>query len=171
MNHKNAFTLIELMVVITIMGIIMFASYIPYQYHQKKTALKLAAREVSQSLSEARNLALHGLDTGSGNLSLWLLFASGANQITYYAYPFEQSMDLLSMDESYKFKEKKLPRGVIFHSIGGEKQDYFISFDAITGSGSITDTTLPIVLSYAWSDDIVLQKNILYYTRTHISDY
>jgi prepilin-type N-terminal cleavage/methylation domain-containing protein len=70
MNHKNAFTLIELMVVITIMGIIMFTSYIPYQYHQKKTALKLAAREVSQSLSEARNLALHGLDTGSGNLSL-----------------------------------------------------------------------------------------------------
>ena len=61
----SAFTLIELMVVITIMSIVMFASYLPYAHHQKKTLLKQASREISQSLSDARNLAIHGLDTGS----------------------------------------------------------------------------------------------------------
>lgn len=59
----TAFTLIELMVVITIMSILMFASYIPYEHHQKKVTLRLAAKEISQSLSEARNLAIYGLDT------------------------------------------------------------------------------------------------------------
>jgi len=40
----------------------------PYAHHQKKTLVKQAVKELSQTLSESRNLAIHGLDTGSGNV-------------------------------------------------------------------------------------------------------
>jgi prepilin-type N-terminal cleavage/methylation domain-containing protein len=66
MNNNRAFTLIELMIVITIISIISLATYIPYAHHQKKTLIKQAAREITQSLSEARNLAINGLSTLSG---------------------------------------------------------------------------------------------------------
>lgn len=171
MKKNQAFTLIELMVVITIMGIIMFASYIPYEFHQKKTALRVAAREVSQSLSDARNLAIHGLDSGSGNLSVGLYFASGATQIEYYAYPYTLTMNTGTLDTAYKIRSKKLPRGVNVYSIAGAPQDYFISFGAIHGSGAITEDTVSIILSYGNSNDAVLQREVTFYTQTHISDY
>lgn len=55
-----AFTLLELMIVITIIGIISMATYMPYAHHQKKVLIKQATREISQSLSEVRNLAVNG---------------------------------------------------------------------------------------------------------------
>jgi prepilin-type N-terminal cleavage/methylation domain-containing protein len=65
MIKNKAFTLIELMIVITIFSIISLATYLPYAHHQKKTLIKQAAREVTQSLSDARNLATNGLSTFS----------------------------------------------------------------------------------------------------------
>jgi len=64
-KQTSAFTLIELIIVMTIIGIVSIATYFPYAHHQKKTLVAQALREIAQSLSEARNLALHGLDTGS----------------------------------------------------------------------------------------------------------
>jgi Tfp pilus assembly protein PilE len=47
------------MVVVTIIGIISLATYMPYAHHQKKTLVKQAVKELSQTLSESRNLAIH----------------------------------------------------------------------------------------------------------------
>ena len=80
----SGFTLIELMVVITIISIIMMASYFPYAHHQKKVLLNQGVKEVAQSLSEVRNLALHGLDTGSGNLNTALLLRPGSSEVLYF---------------------------------------------------------------------------------------
>jgi prepilin-type N-terminal cleavage/methylation domain-containing protein len=65
MNKIVAFTLIELIIVITIITIISLATYMPYAHHQKKTLIKQGAREITQSLSEVRNFALHGLSSSS----------------------------------------------------------------------------------------------------------
>jgi len=75
--QPNAFSLLELIVVITIIGIISMAAYLPYAHHQKKVLVKQAAREVTQSLSDARNLAINGLsESGGSNLNVALLFES-----------------------------------------------------------------------------------------------
>jgi prepilin-type N-terminal cleavage/methylation domain-containing protein len=85
MNKKSGFTIIELMIVITMISIISLATYMPYAHHQKKTLIKQAAREITQSLSEARNLATNGLSTLSGaSLHVGLYFPPAATQIDYY---------------------------------------------------------------------------------------
>ncbi len=170
-KKSTAFTLIELMVVMTIMSIVMFASYLPYAHHQKKTLLKQASREISQSLSDARNLAIHGLDTGSGNLTVWLYVASGATELAYYAYPYEQAFNITNLEEEYLLKTKKLPKGIRIDTIGSVSGEYLFIFQAISGSGSSSETVLPIRVSYQWSPDAILQKEILYYPRSYISDY
>jgi prepilin-type N-terminal cleavage/methylation domain-containing protein len=59
MNTKKAFTLIELMIAITIIVILTMASYAPYTYYQNKAKLKVTSREISQLLYEARNMAIN----------------------------------------------------------------------------------------------------------------
>ena len=153
------------------MSIVMFASYLPYAHHQKKTLLKQASREISQSLSDARNLAIHGLDTGSWNLTIGLYVASGATELRYYAYPYEQAFNISSLEDEYLLKTKKLPKGIQVETIGTISWEHLFVFQAISGSGSSSETVLPIVVSYQGSPDAVLQKEILYYPRSYISDY
>ena len=56
--HTRAFTLIELMVAITLVFVVIGLTYVPYAYEGKKLALKQAGKELSQSLYEVRNLAV-----------------------------------------------------------------------------------------------------------------
>jgi len=52
MITKKAFTLIELMIAITIVVILTMATYAPYNYYQNKAKLKVTTREISQILYE-----------------------------------------------------------------------------------------------------------------------
>jgi prepilin-type N-terminal cleavage/methylation domain-containing protein len=61
---KKAFTLIEFMIAITIISILMVMTYAPYNYYSNKAKVRVTAKEISQSLYESRNLAIHGLDNG-----------------------------------------------------------------------------------------------------------
>lgn len=168
LSHK-AFTLIELMVVITIMSILMFASYLPYEHYQKKVSLRLAAKEISQSLTEARNLAIYGLDTGSWNVTVALHFASWSQDIDYYAYPYTQTPLITNLQQEYKFKSKRLPPWIQIDSINGPSNDFLFFFEAISGSGNVSGE-IPIQISYQGSSNLVLQKKIIYYSESHISD-
>lgn len=101
-----AFTLIELIVVITIIGIISLSVYMPYSHHQKKTLLHQASKELSQSLSEARNLAVHGRASGSGNLHIGLYIASEGS-LVYHAYPLSSTG---ALSDAEVIKSKKMPQ-------------------------------------------------------------
>jgi len=57
--EKKAFTLIELMVVITIMFILSMMIYAPYQHYQTKQKVRNSAKVVTQTLQQARNLAIN----------------------------------------------------------------------------------------------------------------
>lgn len=173
MNKKRAFTLIELMIVITIISIISLATYIPYAHHQKKALIKQAAREITQSLSEARNLAINGLSTFSGaNLDVGVYFSSGATQIDYYTAT--GGLDILSLP-SQVYKTKILPRGIVINSIDWSAWWALIHYQAISGSWYISNTPfsndIHINISYRWATNPILQKNITYYTKSFISDY
>lgn len=173
MNKKRAFTLIELMIVITIISIISLATYMPYAHHQKKTLIKQAAREITQSLSEARNLAVNWLSTASwANLHVGLFFASWATQIDYYTSTWV--LDIVSLPAEV-YKTKKLPSWMQIDSIDGESGEQLISFSAISWSWYLSNIAfswaIDIDISYKWATSDVLQKTITYYTKSFISDY
>ncbi|MCH8518667.1 type II secretion system GspH family protein [Candidatus Gracilibacteria bacterium] len=173
----KAFTLIELIVVITIMGIISLGVYLPYSHHQKKTIIKQATKEVSQSLSEARNLAIHGRSTGSGNLHVGLFFED-THTLLYHGYPLSATG---SLNNAELLKTKKLPRGATFTGslIGIE---YF--FEAISGelikreiqsngnflAGDIEEIEI-FELSYMGASTQSLQESFDYYTKSHITEF
>jgi len=170
-NKHLAFTLIELMVVITILGIISLATYMPYAYHQKKTLVKQSMKEISQTLNESRNLAIHGLDTWSGNVYVGIDLIPWSNKIDYYT-----STGWLNLfDTANVYKTKNLPTWVEILSINGnEANTVKMSFAAITGSGVVdwaSWDTLEIVTSYKWTSSSTLQKTLTYYKKSFISDY
>jgi len=161
------------MIVITIISIISLATYIPYAHHQKKTLIKQAAREITQSLSEARNLAINGLSTLSwANLSVGVYFASWATQIDYYTSTW--GLDILSLPTNI-YKSKSLPKWTKVDSINGISGEGLIHFSAISGSWYLSNVPfswdIQIDISYKWAASPVLQKSITYYTKSFISDY
>lgn len=172
-----AFTLIELLIVITIIGIISLATYLPYAHHQKKIILKQSVKEITQSLSEARNLAINGVNTGSWNLNVALYFSSWATEILYYAIPHDRGFNVNNLpSETYKIKE--LAPGIQIDSIGGLSQPTLFSYSAIFWSGSFFPASIAtwsgellIDVSYKWSTSPALQKTIRYFTQSYISDY
>lgn len=171
-SKKSAFTLIELMVAITIIGIISLASYVPYAHHQKKVLLNQAVREVSQSMSEARNLAIHWLNTGSWNVHVGLYFSSGATQIEYYTSTGALNISSLPGDT---YKIKQLPQWINIRSIWWTNTEKLISFSAIAGSWSLQwgawDDEIEFTVSYKNTSSAVLQRELTYYTKSNISDY
>lgn len=87
-SHKKAFTLIELMIVISIMGLLLLFSYAPYTLYQSKAKLKLATREVAQSFYETKNFSISWIKIRATreNKSVWLLLSSKENQNNFVKY-------------------------------------------------------------------------------------
>ena len=174
-SHTKAFTLVELTIVITIIGIISVSSYIPYAHHQKKILLKQWAREISQSLRDARSLAINGYNTWSGNVNIGLFFASGASTIEYFQYWLNETLTLTDIWSTSSYRTKILPRGVQIDSIDGVAQDVLFTYKAISGSWAVNGASgtwqIDIQISYDGSTDSVLQKTISYFRESYISDY
>ena len=173
---KEAFTLVELMVVITIMVILSMMVYAPYQHFQTKQKVRNSAKIVSQTLYEARNLAINGSLTGTWNSSIWVLFASWATDITLFQYPFEDVSGLNYADKTdqsvYLFENKKLEPWVKI-----SWKDYLMIYEAISGSGvylenwsSFTNNNLELSVWIWWADTWNLNKKIKYYTKTYVAD-
>lgn len=87
-SDKKAFTLIELMIVISIMGLLLLFSYAPYTLYQSKAKLKLATREVAQSFYETKNFSISWIKIRATreNKSVWLLLSSKENQNNFVKY-------------------------------------------------------------------------------------
>mgnify|MGYP000745960207 FL=1 len=79
MKHPNliqqassikAFTLIEVLIVVMILGMMLTVTYAPYSHYQKKALLKQGQKEIVQSIYEARNLAINGLEVADKNVAV-----------------------------------------------------------------------------------------------------
>jgi len=173
LKTTSAFTLIEIMVVITIVGIISLATFLPYAHHQKKILIKQAAREIAQSISEARNFAINGLNTWSWNTHVGLLFWSGTTSISYYTSSWELNSSNILWAEVHK--TKILPEWVQIDLVESLGDARVINFEPITWNISIdptlSDDALSLQISYKWATTSVLQKEIEYYVDSYISDY
>lgn len=187
MNTKRAFTLIELVISITIIVILTMVSYAPYNYYQNKAKLKVTTREVSQLLYESRNMAVNWVVWTLWNMSIWVYFdtsVSWNNQIKVFSYPH----DIIHLDITYLewwdvklIKTLVLKKWIQIDDIESMDNLLFV-FDAITwdlkyynwiwwSRNIIVENNISINFSYKGSSSPNLNRTINYFTNTNIIDY
>ncbi len=186
-KNNKAFTLLELIVVITIFGIMLLATYIPYSYYQTKAKVKMAVKDISQNIYESRNMAINWYNEGSGSLSIGLFFdvITNPQTITFFSYPFSYTGTQIIPKEGGGIKiikKEELPDGVELESIWWYKK-WLLFFSAISwawfyyywdASGvrkEFPEGYIDINISYRKATWKNLRGIIKYYTPTNIVDY
>ncbi len=190
----SGFTLIEILIVVAMLGIMLTATYAPYSHYQKKALLKQWKKEIVQSIYEARNLAINGLNFGTWaltdyeNISVGLYMDTSdtlKNKITYFSYPHTFSgttlWDPVLFSTDRIIKTKDLPNSIELEKIKWSDKFMFL-YDAINGvwryyeaSGAglseMSDSEVDVKISYKGATTPTLQWDITYYTNTYIADY
>ncbi|MDD3301948.1 MAG: prepilin-type N-terminal cleavage/methylation domain-containing protein [Candidatus Gracilibacteria bacterium] len=183
-----AFTLVELMIVITIMALIGTVGYMNYAYSQNKMNLNFTSKDISQALYNARNMAVNGLDSSSGNVSIGVFFDNSLgnnNKIELYTYPYDMdiaSEDLISTSKKTFLKEIDFYKGISIVNVEGKDKFLFL-FQAVTGSGyyyywdstpgkkDFVGSKIDIKVSLGANGTTTLSKDLNYIVGTNIIDY
>lgn len=148
LQAKNAFTLIEAIIVITIIGIVSIGAYVPYNYYGEIARVRLSSDIVDQSLSDARILATNGYvfpgTTNNADIGLILRKSSGRMDIMALRkgkISIDTSTDakiIKSSSLEQKITFTVLPSDTIlvrFESPNGNKSLYDKNLTEITGTG------------------------------------
>lgn len=184
-NKRSAFTIIELVIVISILAMLMMLSYAPYIFYQNKLRVKIASKEIWQAIYDSKNLAIHWVDTWSWNLSIWLLFDnnnSEKNKLKIFSYPFSFTWSKVVVNENSDVKLYKtinLQKWVQIDNISWRNKVLFF-YEAISWKLSIfsfnwsnktkiSDDKININISFKWSSK--LKKSVEYETYNKIVDY
>jgi prepilin-type N-terminal cleavage/methylation domain-containing protein len=116
--NTHAFTLIELMVVITIIGILFVSSYVPYDHYSRLSRVRISTERFKQTLEDARILAQNGQifpgTTKNANIGILLQ----KNSPTIYMYAMMPGTRSLSENTNTKrIKSLTLEDGVNITSL------------------------------------------------------
>lgn len=183
--NKKAFTLLELMIVVTILWIIATFSYIPYNFYQNKIKLNLSSNIFSQTFYEAKNLAISWIVGEDSNSSIWLYVSKEEdfkNKLTFYKIPFDTEVNSINNLNDYFYREIFLQKNIFIDELWWKENllFYYSSIDwdlsiYEKSLDSLADYTLPetidITLSYWESDLDNLKKELIYFVDTNIIDY
>jgi len=177
--NKNGFTLIEMLIAMCIFFIMVVMTYANYAYFQNIARVKLSLKEISQSINEARNMAVSWLDKNWVNQSVWVYFdLENKNLIRLYSYNYN-SWVTLSQDNL--IKERKLQDYVwidyvwwknkvmiYFSSIYAKPEIYY--FD--DGNARILNTDeLDFKVSFKNALSYPLKRELKYLKNTNVVDY
>ena len=136
MRDKKAFTLIELIVSISILVIIMMFSYAPYNLYQNRAKVKLATREVAQSLYEAKNMAISWVKWKNNsddskqefkNKSVWVFLTSEEtkdSKINFYYYDYNISDSEIVFPSKEPDAERQIQDWVTMTWFSAWERDY-----------------------------------------------
>lgn len=177
--EKKWFTLIELLISMTIFFIIVVMTYANYAYYQNIARVKMWLKEISQTINEARNLAIAWYQKNWVNQSLWVFFdTTNNNVVKIYSYNYGS---WISLDNQYLLKEKKLQQNVGIDDISG-KQNIFIYFSSIYAKPEIyyfewtvkqTYWTgeVDMIISFKHANAFPLKRELKYIKNTNVVDY
>lgn len=185
MNIRNKwFTMIELIIVISIIWIMITMAYAPYSIFQRKAEVRIASKNIAKTINESRNMAIHWTSSGSWNLSIWVYFDdSNKNIIKILAYPYNYGTwsKIVVNDPKLILNEIDIWQNIWLGKIWGKTKTLFL-FEAISWKWYyfdfewakqdlvISDNKINIDFSYKWATND-LKKTLKYYTETYISDY
>lgn len=180
------FTLIELVVAMSIFFIMIISTYVPYAYYNKKANLNMAVKDISQSLYSARNMAINWTSDASSNRSIWVYFdTTGENKgkIRFFSYPYNFSWPSIVVEETTDvqiIKTISLPKNIQIDKLG-EQNNWLFFFNAISWEAwyyyynpdkvEFLQDKIKIEVSYKGATGINLKKEIIYNTKTNIVDY
>ncbi len=173
-NNFNSlwFSIIELMIVITIMTILTLSAYIPFSHYKEKQKVKNSAKIITQVLSDSRNSAIYWMASSTWNLDIWVKLETWKWKIWIYWFPINDNIwDYLNPDNKYLLENILLEWGTQITSSW-----WLILFKAITWSGiykwdfTITDNKIEMIVWLKWATTWFFSKKIQYYTKTYISD-
>jgi len=170
--HKQWFTLIELLITISIMAMITLMSYAPFAHYQSKQRVVNSAKIISQVLNDSRNSAIYWMASSTWNLDIWVLLEENSWEIKIMNYPFwENNPPVDYFEDKYLSEIIPLEKWVEITSSGS-----LFLFKAITWSWIYknltidTDNKTIISVWMKWTSNWPLTKKIEYYTKTYISD-
>ncbi len=178
--HKQWFTLIELVIAMTIFFIIMIMTYVNYAYFQNIAKVKLSLKEISQSINEARNLAISWFEKNWINQSIWVYFdISNKNIIQFYSFNYNSG---ILLDSNQLLKERKLQNNIgidvissqdkimiYFSSISAKPEIY--SFDSAGIKSVFSPWELNFSISFKWASNFPLKRELKYFKNTNVVDY
>lgn len=188
---QNGFTLLELMLTVGLIFAIVVSAFIPYSFKQSKARVKISTKILTETISEARNLAINGFDFEfipgtKNNTSVWVLIEEGNNK-PFKIFLYKQDIgdsDIKWETESEKivlYKEKLVQHDTGLSSIkynGDEKSKVLVYFEAITGKTRVFDESWNEV-STSQIDFVVahkaastaIKKEVNYFPITNVVDY
>lgn len=185
--NRNWFTLIELMIAITIVVILSVVTYVPYNHYQNKAKLKLASREISQGFYEAKTMASSWLKNLYWNRSIWFYLDTmdtNNDKLTFFSYPHDiEDINIINFELSNVeiIKEMKLQKWIKINYLWWYENLLFY-FESISWKSRIfsftwwwkdlvLDDELEIVFSFKNSTSPTLKSTLIYFSKTNIVDY
>lgn len=177
-NHNQVwFTLIELLIVITIMLIISLTVFAPYAHYMNKAKIKYTNKELSQVIYEAKNMAKNWSVSYSWNVSVGIYFEKDAYSL--YSYKHDIANINITPENGQLIRKYMLQPWVQIDNFAWENK-WIIFFRSITWSGMILagnsysvvwNNELLIDFSYKWSQNDSLKNSLQYFQDTQIVDY
>lgn len=178
--NKKWFTLIEMLISITIFTIMTVMVYANYAFYQNISKVKLWLKEISQNIHDAKNMAINWYDKNKVNQSIWIYFdLNNKNTIKYYAFDYNKPIIL---DDSYVVKEKNMQEFVwiskvwnennlmiYFSSIYWEPKTYY--FDWAWEKKELSANEIDFIISFKDAEYFPLKRELKYFLNTNVVDY
>jgi prepilin-type N-terminal cleavage/methylation domain-containing protein len=159
---KKGFTLIELMIVITIIWILFVWVFVPYNLYSNIAKVKAGAEIITQAINEARFSAMWIQNTTNKNVNIWIVLEKQKNEIKILSYPFDYTWNIKSdIDSTLDIQ--------LFKTI---KLEDWINLNKIERDGTYTDDIIIIYFTapnwdlsfYKWWESTVLTTNKIWIT-------
>lgn len=183
-NINKWFTLIELMFVIAIGAVLASMSFVNYVSFQNSMQVKLASKEVSQGITNAKFMAMNWYSIDDKNQSVWIYLQNGATDFSYHRFDYDIDITDLSwlvLDNTNLIERFALPRHITIWDLSWYP-NLFIYFSSIYWDATIykyeNNAMIPVFMdeigvSVAFWDaiDMPYKRDMRYYIDTNVVDY